>query len=114
MTLSIEFVLGVKEEKIAKIALTKSRGGRTATAIFKFENPSILKKSLAISNKIIGLYLVRESTRISTNYLYLRFVNGKPYSVEALFIFKTNQNYQSFLLFMKEYANKNSLSFKKF
>lgn len=114
MTLSIQFILGLNEEKIPKIALTKSRDGRTATAIFKFENPSVLSKTSLFKKEIPGLSLVKENNRISTNYLYLNFVNGKPYSIEALFIFKTNENYRSFLGFMKEYANQNALSFKKF
>lgn len=112
MIISIQFIKGINEETIPTIRLTRSRDGSTATAIFNFEEPSLLTKSFLFKNQITGLYLIDNLNILSTNDLHVRFINGRPHSIEAIFVFKTNETYERFIRFMQNYASQNSLSFK--
>src|SRR6476659_4565416 len=113
MTAIIQFIQGVDEITVPQILLTRSRDGSTGTATFLFENPSILEKTTSKEGEITGLYLIDNEGSLVTKDVNARFVNGKPRSIEAVYIMKSPEAWDRFMRFMERYGEKNGLSFVK-
>lgn len=109
----LQFIKGINEIKIPRVQLTRSRDGSTGTATFFFKNPSIFEKSSAKEGDITGLYLIDTEGRLTTRSVNARFVNGKPVSIEALFIMKNPEEWDRFMRFMERYSEQNGLTFTK-
>lgn len=109
----IQFIQGVDEISIPRVQLTRSRDGSTGTATFFFENPSILEKATSKEGEITGMYLIDEEGILVTKDVNARFVNGKPKSIEAVYIMKSPDAWDRFIRFMERYSEENGLSFTK-
>jgi len=113
MTTKIQFILGLDEKVLPDVRLTRSRDGSTGTAIFCFKNPNILNKSKTKNGEITGMYLIDKEGTLETRNVSLKFVNGKPESVEAIYIMENSQDWVRFIRFMERYGKKYGLVFTK-
>jgi len=113
MTAQIQFIKGLNEKVLPEVKLTRSRDGSTGTATFKFKNPNILDKSTAKEGEITGMYLVDEEGILETKDVNAKFINGKPQSIESVYIMKSPENWDQFMRFMERYGKSNGLSFTK-
>lgn len=109
----IQFIQGVDEQNIPRVQLTRSRDGSTGTATFFFENPSILEKSTTNEGEITGMYLIDTEGVLVTKDVSARFINGKPTSIEAVYIMKSPEAWDRFMRFMERYGEENGLTFTK-
>ncbi|EME28472.1 [pt] photosystem II reaction center 13kDa protein [Galdieria sulphuraria] len=92
---SIQFITGLDEKEIPDIKLTRSKDGKTDQA------------------DITGMYLIDEEGEMVTREVNAKFVNGKPYKIEALYIIKNNDEWDRFMRFMDRYAKEKGLVFTK-
>lgn len=113
MTAYIQFIKGINEKILPDIRLTRSRGGSTGTATFRFKNSNILDKSLALNGEITGMYMIDNEGVLETRDININFVNGKPQAVESIYIMKSSQDWDRFMRFMERYGESNDLVFTK-
>ncbi|MEL6382153.1 MAG: photosystem II reaction center protein Psb28 [Cyanobacteria bacterium J06626_18] len=107
----IEFARGVVEEVIPDVRLTRSPDGRDGTATFYFENPKALSQEEGV--EVTGMYMVDEEGELVTREVKGKFVNGEPAGIEALFVMKSEEEWERFMRFMNRYAEQNGLGFTK-
>jgi photosystem II protein len=114
METQIQFLDNINEPTIPLIKLTKSRNGKTGTATFLFINPFIFNhfKFQILTIKEMSLLWGKERT--STKEIKIIFKEGKPYLVQALFIFKNAHQWYRFLSFMQYYSKERELIFTDF
>ena len=110
---TIQFIEGIDETIIPNIKLTRSRDGNTGTAIFRFNNPDIIKQSMQDKGDIQGMYLIDKEGQLFTTDVNAKFVNGKPQGIECIYIIKNPDEWDRFMRFMERYAKNNDLSFIK-
>ena len=109
---TIQFSVGVDEEKAPdEVRLTRSRDGSTGTATFYFERPKALDKDS--KDEITGMYLIDEDGELATRDVKARFVNGEPVGIEAVYVMRSPQEWDRFMLFMERYAEQNGLGLSK-
>jgi len=113
MEARIEFIKGLTEYVLPDIRLTQSRDGSTGTATFCFKNPNILNKTTAKEGEITGMYLIDEEGILETRDVNARFINGKPDTIEAIYIMKNPASWNRFMRFMERYSQINGLIFTK-
>lgn len=107
----IEFSRGVVEEAVPDVRLTRSPDGRDGTATFYFENPTAFSEDEGV--EITGMYMVDEEGELVTREVKGKFLDGKPAGIEALFIMKSEAEWDRFMRFMNRYAEQNGLGFTK-
>lgn len=105
----IQFFRGVDEPVVPEIRLTRSRDGRTGQALFSFEKPDALIGEN--SGEILGMYLLDEEGELVTREVKARFVNGKPNALEAVYIWKSEPDFERFMRFAKRYAESHGLGY---
>lgn len=110
---AIQFILGIDEEVVPDVRLTRSRDGNTGTATFRFTNPKVLDNSTSEQGEITGMYLVDEEGQLNTKDVNAKFINGKPQAIEAIYVIKSPQDWDRFMRFMERYALNNGLTFTK-
>nr|YP_009370340.1 photosystem II reaction center protein W [Bulboplastis apyrenoidosa]ARO90829.1 photosystem II reaction center protein W [Bulboplastis apyrenoidosa] len=110
---SIQFIIGINEETVPNVSLTRSRDGNTGTAIFSFTNPQVFDINASSQGEISGMYLLDEEGELSTRDVNAKFVNGKPQILEAIYIIKNPAEWDRFMRFMERYSRKNGLTFTK-
>ena len=113
MEAKIQFVKGLDEKILPDVRLTRSRDGSTGTATFRFKNPNILDKSTVQEGEIIGMFLIDEEGVLKTRDVNAKFINGKPESIESIYIIKSPEAWERFMRFMKRYSESNGLIFTK-
>ena len=113
MTAQIQFIKGLTEKVLPEVRLTRSRDGSTGTATFRFKNPNILDKSTAKEGEITGMYLIDEEGTLETKDVNAKFINGKPQTIESVYVMKSPENWDRFMRFMERYGESNGLSFTK-
>jgi len=113
MNAKIQFIKGVDEKVLPDVRLTRSRDGSTGTATFRFKNPDILNKSVPKEGEITGMYLLDSEGTLETRDVYARFINGKPESVESIYIMKSANDWDRFMRFMQKYGKMHGLVFTK-
>ena len=113
MSAVIQFIKGIDETIIPLVQLTRSRDGSTGTATFLFENPNLLGKNTMKEGEITGMYLLDDEGTLVTKDVNARFLNGKPKTIEAIYIMKSPQAWDRFMRFMERYSNQNGLTFTK-
>ena len=59
------------------------------------------------------MYLVDSEGSLVTKDVNARFVNGKPKSIEAVYIMKSPDAWDRFMRFMERYGEENGLTFTK-
>lgn len=106
---AIQFFRGVDEPVVPEIRLTRSRDGRTGQAFFVFEQPQAL--STETMGDIQGMFLIDEEGELVTREVNARFVNGNPSAIEAVYVWKTETDFERFMRFAKRYANSNGLGY---
>ena len=107
----IQFARGIDEEVIPDVRLTRSRDGSNGTATFYFQNP----KALGSGNTegITGMYMVDEEGELVTREVKGKFINGKPEALEAIYLMKSEAEWDRFMRFMERYAEEHGLGFSK-
>jgi photosystem II protein len=113
MQAKIQFIKGLDEKVLPDVRLTRSRDGSTGTATFRFKNPNILDKSTAKEGEITGMYLIDEEGILETRDVSAQFSNGKPETIESIYIMKTPKAWDRFMRFMERYSEENGLRFAK-
>ena len=108
---SIQFSRGINEEVIPDVKLTRSRTGNSGTATFIFQNPKVLSEES--NQEITGMFMIDEEGEISTREVKGKFVNGKPEALEAVYVMKSEAEWERFMRFMERYAEENGLGFDK-
>ena len=107
----IQFSRGINEEVVPDVRLTRSRSGNSGTATFIFKNPKALSNSSA--DDITGMYMIDEEGEIVTREVKARFVNGRPEALEAIYLMKSEQEWERFMQFMERYAQDHDLELNK-
>jgi|Transcript_23216 photosystem II protein len=110
---SIQFVKGLEEKVIPAIRLTRARDGSSGTATFKFDNPNVFDASTAAEGDITGMFLVDDEGEMGTTDVNARFANGKPQSIESVYVMKSPEEWDRFMRFMESYSDANGLAFNK-
>jgi photosystem II reaction center protein Psb28 len=84
----------IHESSIPLFRLTKSKNGKTGTAVFYFLNPICFKKVI----EPIDLFLIESSLGIlSTRLIHVIFFQGKPRILKVIFLFRNSQEWKNFL-----------------
>jgi len=109
----IQFVKGLEEKVVPDISLTRAKDGSSGTATFKFANPNVFDASTASAGDVTGMFLVDEEGELSTSDVNASFVNGKPQSIECLYVMTSPEDWDRFMRFMERYGEANGLGFSK-
>jgi photosystem II 13kDa protein len=107
----IEFSRGIVEESIPDVRLTRSRNGQGGTATFRFEEPNVLQSDR--TDEITGMYMIDSEGEILTREVKGIFINGQARALEAVYIMRSEAEWERFLRFMKAYAEEQGLEFMK-
>lgn len=113
MVAKIQFIKGINEINIPRVKLTRSQDGTTGTATFLFNNSSLLNNEIAKQGEISGMFLIDNEGTLTTKDVNVRFLNGQPINIEALYIMTSLTNWNRFMRFMERYAKENGLTFIK-
>jgi len=106
---AIQFFRGVDEPVVPDIRVTRSRDGVTGQAIFVFEEPQALApESLG---DITGMFILDEEGELVTREVKARFVNGKPFALEATYTWKSEADFERFMRFAQRYAERAGLDY---
>jgi|TARA_B100000989_G_scaffold298921_1_gene291088 photosystem II protein len=111
MTVKIQFILGIDENVIPEIRLTKSNNASTGTAIFQFKNPNIFNEEINEKKSITGMYLIDNESIIITKRLITYFINGKPQVLEAIYIIRNSEEWERLVRFLTRFSESNNLTF---
>ncbi len=107
----IQFSRGTVEKTVPNVRLTRSRDGSSGTATFYFQSPKILSNES--TEEITGMYMIDEEGEIVTREVKGKFINGKPEALEAIYIMKSQEQWDRFMRFMERYAQEQGLGFSK-
>ncbi|MDD1422679.1 photosystem II reaction center protein Psb28 [Dolichospermum sp. ST_sed1] len=107
----IQFARGIDEAVVPDVRLTRAKTGESGTATFVFINPQILAQDG--KDEVTGMYLIDEEGEIVIKEVQGKFVNGKPESLEAIYVMKSNDEWDRFMRFMERYAENNGLGLSK-
>ena len=107
----IQFYKGIDEPVIPEIRLTRSQDGTTGQAFFKFEKPQAL--SSITSGEITGMRMIDTEGEILTRDVKVRFVDGEPLFLEAIYIWKKMSDFERFMRFANSYAKSNGLGYSE-
>ena len=108
---SIQFIEGCDEDIIPEIRLSKNQYNSSGQAIFIFNKPKFL--FLDNFKDIKGMYLIDNEGKLITTEINVRVsrINGNYTIIEAIYKWETTQEFQRFMRFAKNYAQKNNLSY---
>lgn len=109
---TLEFIKGIEESTIPDVKLTRSRDGSSGTATFVFQSPAVFEASSELGD-ITGLYMNDDEGTISTVEVQAKFLNGKPSSIEAKLVMRSEFEWDRFMRFMERYAEEKNLGFNK-
>ena len=108
---AIQFFRGVDEPVVPDIRLTRSRDGRTGQATFRFEQPAAIAPETM--GDITGMWMVDEEGEMVTREVNGKFVNGKASALEAVYSWKSEQDFERFMRFAQRYAEANGLGYSQ-
>jgi len=106
---AIQFTRGIDEPVIPDIRVTRSNDGRTGRALFVFDQPEIMAPETWAG--ITGMIMIDEEGELSTREVNARFVNGQPSALEAIYVWKSEEDFERFMRFAKRYANCHGLGY---
>jgi photosystem II protein len=106
----IQFARGVAEPVVPDVRLTRSKDGSNGTATFYFDYPQALSQE---GVEVTGMYLVDEEGELVTREVNGKFINGEPAGIEAIYVIKSQNEWDRFMRFMNRYAEQNGLGFTK-
>ena len=107
----IQFYDGVDEPVVPEIRLTRGKDGTTGQAIFLFEKPQAL--SSITSGEITGMRMIDSEGELLTRDVKVRFVDGEPLFLEAVYIWKKKSDFERFMRFANSYAKSNGLGYSE-
>ncbi len=107
----IQFIKGIDETTIPNINITRSTDGSTGTATFTFEDASIFYKVVSPQSEITGMFLIDQEGTLSTKDINAKFIQGKPKTLQAVYIMKNAEAWDRFMRFMERYSKENNLTF---
>jgi len=110
---SIQFIRGYNEKVVPGVKLTRAKDGSSGIATFNFNNPNCFDASTASQGEVTGMFLIDDEGEMSTTEVNASFANGKPQSIEAIYVMKSPAEWDRFMRFMEAYANDNELGFNK-
>ncbi|MEC7897614.1 MAG: photosystem II reaction center protein Psb28 [Cyanobacteriota bacterium] len=108
---AIQFFRGTDEPVVPDIRMTRSRDGRTGQATFVFEQPEALAPETL--GNIAGLWMVDEEGEMVSRVVNGRFVNGKPFALEATYTWKSEVDFERFMRFAQRYADANGMGYSQ-
>ena len=108
---AIQFFRGVDEPVVPDIRVTRSRDGRTGQATFRFEQPAAIAPETM--GDITGMWMVDEDGELVTREVDGKFVNGKASALEAVYSWKSEQDFERFMRFAQRYAAANGLGYSQ-
>ncbi len=108
---AIQFFRGTHEPVVPDIRMTRSRDGRTGQATFVFEQPEALAPETL--GNIAGMWMVDEEGEMVTREVNGRFVNGKPFALEATYTWKSEVDFERFMRFAQRYADANGMGYSQ-
>ena len=108
---AIQFFRGTDEPVVPDIRMTRSRDGRTGQATFVFEQPEALAPETL--GNIAGMWMVDEEGEMVTREVNGRFVNGKPFALEATYTWKSEVDFERFMRFAQRYADANGVGYSQ-
>ena len=108
---AIQFFRGTDEPVVPDIRMTRSRDGRTGQAKFVFEEPQALAPETL--EAIAGMWMVDEEGEMVTREVNGRFVNGKPFALEATYTWKSEVDFERFMRFAQRYAEANGMGYSQ-
>lgn len=109
----IQFVKGFPEKVIPSVKLTRAKDGSSGVATFKFDNPNVFDASTSSKGEVTGLFMVDEEGELTTTDVNASFSNGKPQSIESVYVMKSPEEWDRFMRFMERYGEANGLGFNK-
>ena len=107
----IQFYNGVDEPVVPEIRLTRSKDGTTGQAFFLFEKPQAL--SSIANGEINGMRMIDAEGDIFTKEVKVKFVDGDPIFLEAVYIWKSTTDFDRFMRFANSYAKSNGLGYSE-
>ena len=107
----IQFYDGVNEPVVPEIRLTRSKDGTAGQAFFIFEKPQAL--SSIASGEINGMKMIDEEGEIMTKEVKVKFIDGNPTFLEAIYTWKSSDDFERFMRFAKSYAKSNGLGYSE-
>ena len=112
-TVAIQFFIGINEKVVPQIRLTKSKSGNAGQALFRFDSPEALLSENF--KEIQGMYLIDEEGQISTREINIAVSrkNGKYTAIEAIYCWRSENDFNRFMRFANRYANKYGLAYEK-
>ena len=108
---SIQFVRGLDEKCIPNVKLTRAKDGSSGIATFNFDNPNVFDASTAAQGDVTGMFMIDDEGEISTTEVNARFANGKPQSIESVYVMNSPEQWDRFMRFMESYSEANGLGF---
>ena len=110
-TAKIQFYEGTDEPVVPEIRLTRSKDGTTGQALFLFEKPQAL--SSITDGEITGMRMIDSEGEILTREVKVKFVDGEPIFLEAVYIWKNTPDFDRFMRFANSYAKSNGLGYSE-
>ena len=107
----IQFYEGTDEPVVPEIRLTRSKDGTTGQALFMFEKPQAL--SSIAEGEITGMRMIDNEGEILTREVKVKFVDGEPIFLEAVYVWKTTPDFDRFMRFANSYAKSNGLGYSE-
>ena len=108
---AIQFFRGVNEPVVPDIRLTRSRDGRTGQATFRFEKPAAIAPETM--GDITGMWMVDEEGEMVTREVNGKFVNGTASALEAVYSWKSEEDFERFMRCAQRYAEANGLGYSQ-
>ena len=110
---SIQFFQGIEETVLPEIRLEKSKTTDIGQAVFTFLNPSVFTSDNF--KEINGMYLVDEEGEITLREINVAVSkkNGKYTAIQAIYIWKTQSDFERFMRFANRYAKEKGLEYKE-
>ena len=108
---AIQFFRGVNEPVVPDIRLTRSRDGLTGQATFRFEQPAAIAPETM--GDITGMWMVDEEGEMVTREINGKFVNGTASALDAVYSWKSVQDFERFMRFAQRYAEANGLGYSQ-
>lgn len=108
---TIQFVRGLDEKCIPNVKLTRARDGSSGIATFNFDNPNVFDASTSAQGDVTGMFMIDDEGEISTTEVNARFANGKPQSIESVYVMNSPEQWDRFMRFMESYSEANGLGF---
>lgn len=111
--IQIQFIHGIIEKTIPEILLTRSHTGKTGTATFRFYQPDIFNFEWQQNFEISGMYILDKDLKIKTRYLKIYFKEGKPDTLEAIYISRDLNEWNQLIKLLNRFSEQNNLTFIK-